>query len=96
MSVPDGSPGETCISGRFDCGGMSEAELFSIAVVGLLFGPPMAVWPYKMARWSEIIDAIGRRPAGRVEPADWKVLVTQAFGVLLALAGAVAAFLFAL
>ena len=73
---------------------MSKAQLFAIAVVGLLFGPLMAVWPYKMARWSEILDAIGRKPAGRVEPADWKVLLTRIFGVGLAIAGGISALSF--
>lgn len=70
---------------------MSEGQLFAIAVVGLLFGPLMAIWPYKMSRWDEIIDAIGRKPAGKVEPADWKVLLTRVFGIGLAIAGAISA-----
>lgn len=75
---------------------MSEAQLFAIAVVGLLFGPPLAMWPYKMSRWSEILDAIGRKPAGRVEPAEWKVLLTRVFGIGLAVAGAISALTFLL
>jgi hypothetical protein len=75
---------------------MSQAQLFAIAVVGVLFGPLLAIWPYRMARWSEILDAIGRKPAGRVEPADWKVLLTRVFGIGLSLAGVVAAVLYVL
>ena len=75
---------------------MSQAQLFAIAVVGMLFGPLLAIWPYRMARWSEILDAIGRKPAGRVEPADWKVLLTRVFGIGLSLAGVVAAMLYVL
>lgn len=69
------------------------AKLVTIAVIGLLFGPPLAVWPYKAARWSEIIDAIGRKPAGRVEPADWQVLFTRVFGIGLATVGTISALL---
>ncbi|WP_436934120.1 hypothetical protein [Halovenus marina] len=75
---------------------MSQAQLFAIAVVGVLFGPLLAIWPYRMARWSEILDAIGRKPAGRVEPADWQVLLTRVFGIGLSLAGVVAAVLYVL
>lgn len=73
---------------------MSEGQLFAIAVVGLLFGPLMAIWPDKMSRWDEIIDAVGRKPAGKVEPADWKVLLTRVFGIGLAIAGAISALTF--
>jgi hypothetical protein len=75
---------------------MSQAQLFAIAVVGILFGPLLAIWPYRLARWSEILDAIGRKPAGRVEPADWQVLLTRVFGIGLTLAGVVAAVLYGL
>ena len=67
------------------------SHVFAIAVVGPLFGVPMALWPYRMARFEEILDSIGRKPAGRVEPADWKVTLTRVMGVALAVAGAVAA-----
>lgn len=77
-----------------DSEAMSKSQLFAIAVVGLVFGPLMAVWPYKLARWSEILDAIGRKPAGRVEPAEWKVLLTRLFGIGLVIAGGVSALLF--
>lgn len=73
---------------------MSRAQLFAIAVVGLLLGPVLAIWPYKMAQLEEILDAIGRKPAGRVEPADWKVLLTRVFGVSLVITGVLAALLF--
>jgi hypothetical protein len=73
---------------------MSEAQLFAVAVVGLLAGPAMALWPYRLARFSEVLDAIGRKPAGRVEPAEWKVLLTRAFGVALSVLGGVAAVTF--
>lgn len=72
---------------------MPQEQLVTIAVLGLLFGPILAIWPYKLARWSEIIDAIGRKPAGGVEPADWKVLLNRIFGAVLAIAGGVSAVL---
>lgn len=75
---------------------MSQAELFTIAIIGLLFGPLMAIWPYQLARWSEIIDSIGRKSAGRVEPADWNVLFTRIVGIVLVLAGTVSAILYLL
>lgn len=56
-------------------------------VIGLVFGPPAAVWPYTVARWGEVVDAIGRRPSGRVEPAGWYVALTRAVGVVLCVVG---------
>lgn len=73
---------------------MSEPQLITVAVLGLLFGPLLAIWPYKLARWSEILDAIGRKPAGGVEPADWNVLLHRVFGIGLSIAGAISALLF--
>jgi hypothetical protein len=73
---------------------MSRAQLFAVAAVGLLFGPLLAIWPYKMARWSEVLDSIGRKPAGRVEPAAWKVLLNRILGIVLVIAGVISAILF--
>jgi hypothetical protein len=73
---------------------MSQAQLFAVAVVGLLAGPAMALRPYELARFSEVLDAIGRKPAGRVEPAAWKVTLTRLFGVALSVAGGAAAVTF--
>ena len=73
---------------------MSQAELFAIAVVGLLFGPLLAIWPYEMAKLSEVLDAIGRKPAGRIEPAEWKVMLNRGFGIVLVAAGALSAILY--
>ena len=53
----------------------------------LIFGLPMAIKPYTVARWGEIVDAIGREPAGRVEPADWNVTATRLFGVAILVFG---------
>jgi ABC-type phosphate transport system auxiliary subunit len=60
-----------------------------LVAVGLL----NAVWPSQVARFEEQLDAIGsKRSAGEVEPAEWKVLLTRAVGVLFVLFG-VAVFL---
>jgi len=57
------------------------------------FGLLGAVWPYKVARLEEQIDAIGsKRSASEVEPAEWKVTLTRGAGVAIALFG-VAVFL---
>ena len=50
-------------------------------VFGAVFGIPAAVWPYEFARWGEILNAIGRKPAGPVEPADWNVALTRVVGI---------------
>jgi hypothetical protein len=62
-----------------------------IAIVGscILFGPIMAIWPYEFAKWTETIDSIGRKPAGRVEPAKWNVRLTHVVGIFLIFAGSV-------
>ena len=52
-----------------------------------------AVWPHRVARLEEQLDAIGsKRSASEVEPAEWKVTLTRGAGVVLALFG-VAVFL---
>lgn len=66
---------------------MCSGEVVVRGVVGLLFGPPAAVWPYKVALWSEIIDAIGRTPSGGVEPANWNVALTRILAVGLSVIG---------
>lgn len=67
---------------------MCSPQLAAWGIVALVFGPPLAVWPSRAARLSEILDAIGREPSGRVEPADWYVALTRFVGVGLALFGA--------
>jgi len=48
----------------------------------LLFGLPQAIWPYKLARFSEQIDAIGSKTSwDEVEPAEWKVYLTRLIGI---------------
>lgn len=50
---------------------MSQGEFIAIVGACILFGPAMAIWPYEFAKFTETIDAIGRKPAGKVEPAEW-------------------------
>ncbi|WP_244605192.1 hypothetical protein [Halorussus halobius] len=66
---------------------MCSGEVVAWGVLGLVFGPPMAKWPYKLARWQEMWDAIGRKPSGRVEPAGWNVALTRAIGIALSVVG---------
>ena len=65
-------------------------------VLGILlvgFGLLNAVWPYRVARFEEQLDAIGsKRSWDEVEPAEWKVTLTRGIGVVFALFG-VAVFL---
>lgn len=59
-----------------------------VAVVLLVVGIPMAIWPTEISRVEEQLDAIGsKRSWSEVEPADWKVLLTRALGILFALVG---------
>lgn len=67
---------------------MSNPELEFFAFTGLVIGPIMAIWPYHLARINEILDAIGRKPAGEVEPADWYVALYRVIGIVLTLLGA--------
>ncbi|MCY4731859.1 hypothetical protein KY092_14965 [Natronomonas gomsonensis] len=55
-----------------------------IALLFVLFGLPSAVWPYRMARFEEQLDAIGsKRRWSEVEPADWKVMLTRYGGIVM-------------
>lgn len=68
---------------------MAALHLLVYAGICLVFGIPMALWPYRLARWNEIIDSIGRKPAGRVEPADWLVTLTWVGGIALSVVGGI-------
>lgn len=60
---------------------MAGGTLAALGVVG-------AVRARSVARLNEQLDAIGSTtPAGAVEAADWKVLLTRVGGVLLAVVG---------
>jgi len=67
---------------------MCATETFVWAAFCVVFGPPAALWPHRLARFEEVLDAIGRRPAGPVEPAEWKVSLTRLAGVGMTLVGA--------
>ena len=55
--------------------------VISIALIG-------AIWPRRVARFSEQVDGIGRRrPQGEVRPTDWKVQLVQLSGIVVALFG---------
>lgn len=54
----------------------------------VLIGLPSAIWPYKVARFDEVTDAIGsKRSSTGVEPADWKVGLTRVTGIGCVLVG---------
>ena len=62
-----------------------------VGFVLVLFGLPMAIWPYKLTRFEEQMDAIGStRSWSEVEPADWKVLLNRALGVVFVVVGLLA------
>lgn len=67
---------------------MCSTDTIAYGLAGLFVGLPLAYWPYTLARWDEIIDAIGRKSAGRVEPADWKVMLNRYGGAAAAIVGA--------
>lgn len=55
-----------------------------IALLFVLFGLPGSIWPYRMARFEEQLDAIGsKRRWSEVEPADWKVMLTRYVGIVM-------------
>ena len=52
-----------------------------------------AIWPYKVAWFKDLIDAIGSKRSGsKVELADWKVLLTRIFGIGVSLYGVLVLF----
>lgn len=65
----------------------------SPAVVPLLVvGAAMAVWPYELSLWQERWDSVGStRDWSDVEPAEWRVTLTRAGGLLAMLGGVAAA-----
>jgi hypothetical protein len=63
-------------------------EVRVVGFVLLAFGVPGAVWPYRMARLGERVDAVGsRRSWSEVEPSDWNVSLTRAVGVCCTVVG---------
>lgn len=61
---------------------MCSNDILFWALFALVFGVPMSVWPYELARIDESLDAIGRKPSGRVEPAEWTVKVNRIVGIV--------------
>lgn len=59
--------------------------VLGVMLVGL--GLVAVVWPYRVAKIDETLDAIGRKQTGPVEPADWSVTVTRLVGAGILLAG---------
>ena len=60
--------------------------VFGTLLIG--FGLLGAVWPYRVARFEEQIDAIGsKRSWDEVEPTEWKVMLTRVIGVVVAFIG---------
>lgn len=52
------------------------------SIMLIAFGLPGAIWPYKLARFGEQLDAIGsKRSWSEVEPADWNVALTRIIGL---------------
>ncbi|WP_435063325.1 hypothetical protein [Halobaculum sp. EA56] len=70
---------------------MCPPNFLLLSVVGLPLGLLAVLRPYQVARIGEIADAVGRKPAGRVEPAGWNVALTRIVGAAFALLGAGAA-----
>ena len=55
----------------------------------VLIGGVSAIWPYRLAKFGEILDAIGsKRSLGEVEPADWNVGLTRIVGIVMVIVGA--------
>jgi len=59
-----------------------------IALILILFGLPGAVFPYKIAKFGEMLDAIGsKRRSSEVEPAGWNVTLTRIGSLAMVLVG---------
>lgn len=55
-----------------------------VVVIGLLG----AIWPYRVARSQEALDAIGStRNVSEVEPAGWMITLTRIVGIVAIAAG---------
>ena len=84
------APTERAMPGAVESAAMVNPVLGTLLVGFGLLG---AVWPYRVARFEEQLDAIGsKRSWDEVEPAEWKVTLTRGIGVVFVLFG-VAVFL---
>lgn len=64
-----------------------------IGIIIVLFGLLGAIWPYQLTRFNEQMDAIGsKRRASDVEPAEWNVMLTRIFSVVMIFIGIVVLF----
>lgn len=58
------------------------ADLVGVNLQVVLFGLPLAIWPYKVARLQEQLPSIGsKRRWTEVEPDEWNVAFTRLFGI---------------
>jgi hypothetical protein len=69
---------------------MLQVPLWSVLL--LIVGSAFVLWPYQITKAHEIVDAIGRRSAGPVEPAEWYVTLTRIGGGMFILIGIVGLF----
>ena len=54
----------------------------------MVIGAASAIWPYRLAKFGEILDAVGsKRSLGEVEPADWNVGLTRLVGIVMVIVG---------
>lgn len=64
------------------------AQINPIGVVLILFGLLGVIWPYRVARFQESINAIGSTDSVfEIEPAGWMVTLTRILGVVIILYG---------
>lgn len=64
------------------------SEHIGVALILILFGLPGAVFPYRVAKFGEMLDAIGsKRSSSEVEPAAWNVTLTRIGGIAMVLFG---------
>jgi hypothetical protein len=69
-------------------------DLRLVGVMFLAFGIPGAVFPYRVTKVGEQIDAFGSKtPRDEIEPAEWNVTLTRFVGVFATVLGV--AYLFA-
>lgn len=62
----------------------------ALAFLLIVFGIPLAVWPYRVALFGEQTDSIGsKRSWSEVEPTESKVKLTRILGVVMTVVGVV-------
>lgn len=59
-----------------------------LGLIVIIPGLIAIIWPYKISRINEMIDAIGsKRSSSEVEPARWRVVLTRIAGVIVVFLG---------